>query len=204
MTGIRQVEVDAVHGAVGFQVQYAGPEGAEYTVGERPLEAQAPPEGGVQCGREDSNLHEFYLTRSLGETGPPGSLNLLEKKGSADVGKGPQTTLSGHGVPPPHSQIVGVEELRKAARALVLRVADGDDVSIEALREFAALTLRCELVQLAQRLQDAPPEFAVRRAMELASLVLTLSPKPQTAGARGAREAVARSRDTSEGKGPTR
>ncbi|MGB5193172.1 MAG: hypothetical protein WBN70_09350, partial [Polyangiales bacterium] len=156
------------------------------------------------CGREDSNLHEFYLTRSLGETGPPGSLNLLEKKGSADVGKGPQTTLSGHGVPPPHSQIVGVEELRKAARALVLRVADGGDVSIEALRELAALTLRCELVQLAQRLQDAPPEFAVRRAMELASLVLTLSPKPQTAGARGAREAVARSRDTSEGKGPTR
>jgi hypothetical protein len=99
---------------------------------------------------------------------------------------------------------VGVEELRKAARALVLRVADGDDVSIEVLREFAALTLRCELVQLAHRLQDAPPEFAVRRAMELASLVLTLSAKPQAAGAGGASEAAARNRDLSEGKGPTK
>ncbi len=33
MTGIRQVVVDAVHGAVEFQPQYAGPKGAEYTVG---------------------------------------------------------------------------------------------------------------------------------------------------------------------------
>ena len=156
------------------------------------------------CGREDSNLHECYLTRSLGETEPPGSLNLLEKKGSADVGKGPQTTLSGHGVPVDHSRIVGVGDLREAARALVLRVADGDDVPIEALRELAALTLQCELVQLAQRLQDAPPEFAVRRAMELASLVLTLSAKPQVAGAGGAPEAAARNRDLSEGKGPTK
>jgi hypothetical protein len=99
---------------------------------------------------------------------------LLEKEGSVDVGKGPQTTLSGHGVPADHSQIVGVEELRKAANALVLRVADGDDVSIDALHAFAALTLRCELVHLAQRLQEAPPEFAVRRAMELVRCVLTL------------------------------
>ena len=91
---------------------------------------------------------------------------------------------SGHGVPAAHSQIVGVEELRKAARALVLRVADGDEVPIEALRDFAALTLRCELVYLAQRLQDAPPEFAVRRAMELASFVLTLeTTKPAFEGA---------------------
>jgi len=177
---------------------------AEYTVGERPLEARTPPKGGVQCGREDSNLHGCYPTRSLGENEPSGSLNLLEKEGSADVGRGHQTTLSGHGVPADHSQIVGVEELRKAARALVLRVADGDDVSIEALREFATLTLRCELVQLAQRLQDAAPEFAVRRAMELASLVLTLSAKPQVAGAGGAPEAAAPNRDLSEGKGPTR
>ena len=56
----------------------------------------------------------------------------------------------------------------------MLRVADGDEVPIEVLRDFAALTLRCELVHLAQRLIDAPPEFAVRRAMELAGLVLTL------------------------------
>ena len=65
VTGIRRDGVDKVHGVVGFQAQYAGPEGAEYTVGERPLEARTPPGGGVQCGREDSNLHECYLTRSL-------------------------------------------------------------------------------------------------------------------------------------------
>jgi len=99
----------------------------------------------------------------LGETGSSQVLNLLEKEASADAGKRPQTTLSGHGVPAAHSPIVGVEELRKAARALVLRIADGDDVPIEALQDFVALTLQCELVQLAQRLQDAPPEFAVRR-----------------------------------------
>ena len=74
-----------------------------------------------------------------------------------------------------------MNELRKAARALVLQVADGDEVSIEALRDFASLTLGCELVQLAQRVQEAPPEFAVRRAMELASLVLTLGAKPRAA-----------------------
>ena len=72
-------------------------------------------------------------------------------------------------------------ELRKAARALVLQVADDAEVSIAALDDFAALTLRCELVHLAQRLEDAPPEFAVRRAMELAGLVLTLERKPRAA-----------------------
>ena len=37
VTGIRRAGVDAVHGAVGFQVQYGGPAGAEYTAGERPV-----------------------------------------------------------------------------------------------------------------------------------------------------------------------
>jgi len=131
------------------------------------------------CGREDSNLHGYYPTRSLADTEPSASLNLLEKEGSAEVGKGPRTTLSGHGVPGVHSQIVGVEELREAARAVVLRVADGGELPIEALRDFAALTLRCELVHLAQRLQVAPSEFAVRRAMELAGFVLILGVKPR-------------------------
>jgi hypothetical protein len=79
---------------------------------------------------------------------------------------------------------VGVGELREAAKALVLRVADGDEVPIEALRDFVALTLRCELVHLARQVLDARPEFAVRRAMELASLVLTLeTTKPASEGA---------------------
>jgi hypothetical protein len=108
---------------------------------------------------------------------------LLEKEGSGDVEERHEVTLSGHGVPGEHSPIVGVEELRKAARALVLRVADGGELSIEALRDFAALTLRCELVHLAQRLHEAPPEFAARRAMELASLVLTMGAKTRGADA---------------------
>jgi len=90
-------------------------------------------------------------------------LDLLEKEASADAGKGKQTSLSGHGVPGARSPIVGVEELRKAAKAVVLQVADGPEVSIAALHDFATLTLRCELVHLAQRLLDAPPEFAVCR-----------------------------------------
>jgi len=162
----------------------------------------------IGCGREDSNLHGCYLTRSLADTEPSQSLNLLEKEGSAGVGKGQQTTLSGHGVPADHSQIVGVGELREAARALVLRVADGGELPIEALRDFAALTLRCELVHLAQRLQDASPEFAVRRAMELASLVLTLGAKPGAAEdsshADVASDGSVGSADSPAGKGPTK
>lgn len=42
----------------------------------------------------------------------------------------------------------------------------------------ATLTLQCELVHLARRLLDAAPEFAPRRAMELAGLVLTMGAKP--------------------------
>ena len=137
----------------------------------------------TRCGREDSNLHGYYPTRSLADTEPSQSLNLLEKERSADAGKRLQTSLSGHGVPADHSQIVGVGELRKAARAVVLRVADGGELPIEALRDFAALTLRCELVHLAQRLQDASPEFVARRAMELASLVLTIGAETRGADA---------------------
>ena len=38
-----------------------------------------------QCGREDSNLHECYLTRSLAETGPSRSLNHLARPPGAFV-----------------------------------------------------------------------------------------------------------------------
>jgi hypothetical protein len=55
-----------------------------------------------------------------------------------------------------------------------VHVADGPEVSIAVLHHFATLTWRCELVHLGQRLLNAAPEFAVRRAMELAGLVLTL------------------------------
>jgi hypothetical protein len=127
----------------------------------------------IGCGREDSNLHEYYLTRSLGDQAAPQSLNLLEKEGSGDVEERHEATLSGHGVPAEQSPVIEMGELRKAARALVLQVADAGDVPMSELRGLATFTLRCELVYLAQQLLDAPPEFAVRRAMELAGLVLT-------------------------------
>jgi len=133
---------------------------------------------------------------------------LFEKEGSAGVVKGQQTTLSGHGVPVEQSPVVGVGELRKAARAVVLGVADDTEVSIAALHDFATLTLRCELVHLAQRLLAAPPEFAVRRAMELAGLVLTLGAKPGAAEdsshADVASDGTVGGADSAEGKGSSK
>jgi hypothetical protein len=40
------------------------------------------------------------------------------------------------------------------------------------LREFAELVLRSELVEASRQVLEGPPEFAVGRALELASLVL--------------------------------
>jgi hypothetical protein len=77
-----------------------------------------------------------------------------------------------------------------------------------ALHDFATLTLRCELVHLAQRLLDGPPEFAVRRAMELAGLVLTLGTKARaTEGSPGedqAGDGPMPGCDIAEGKGSTK
>jgi hypothetical protein len=98
---------------------------------------------------------------------------------------------------------VGVVELRNAARALVLQVADGGEVPIAALHDFATLTLRCELVHLAQRLHEAPREFAIRRAMDLASLVLTLVPGTRAVGADTSEESSTPSCDAAAGKGGT-
>ena len=43
---------------------------------------------------------------------------------------------------------------------------------MQVLREFADLVLHSELVAGARAVLDGPPEFALRRARELASLVL--------------------------------
>jgi hypothetical protein len=40
------------------------------------------------------------------------------------------------------------------------------------LREFAELVLRSELVEASRQVLEGPPEFALTRALELASLVL--------------------------------
>ena len=65
-------------------------------------------------------------------------------------------------------------EVREAARTLVRRVAEGGEIPTALLHRFANVVLRSELVEAAKRLLDSSPTFAVRRAMELASLVLTI------------------------------
>ncbi len=65
-------------------------------------------------------------------------------------------------------------DVRRAAAALLHRVADGGEIPIEVLRGFADLVLRSELVAGARAVLDGPSEFAVRRAVELASVVLAV------------------------------
>ena len=69
-----------------------------------------------------------------------------------------------------------MSDVRACARALVQRVAEGGEIPIASLRELADLTLRSELVAVSQQLLDGPPEFALRRAMELAGLILASMP----------------------------
>lgn len=52
------------------------------------------------------------------------------------------------------------------------RVAEGGEIPIASLRELGDLVLRSELVGLSHQLLEGPPEFAVRRSLELATLVL--------------------------------
>jgi hypothetical protein len=62
--------------------------------------------------------------------------------------------------------------VRKTASDLLHTVADGGEVSIAQVRDFANAVLASEPYRLANALLHASPEFAVRRALELAALVL--------------------------------
>jgi hypothetical protein len=65
-----------------------------------------------------------------------------------------------------------MSEVRACAKALVLRVAEGGEIPIASLRELADLVLRSEVLALSRKLLGGPPEFALRRAMELVGLIL--------------------------------
>ena len=65
-----------------------------------------------------------------------------------------------------------MSEVRACARALVQRVAEGGEIPIASLRELGDLVLRSELVAAGHQLVEGSPEFALRRAMELAGLLL--------------------------------
>jgi hypothetical protein len=65
-----------------------------------------------------------------------------------------------------------MSEVRACARVLVQRVAEGGEIPIASLRELGDLVLRSELVAVSRQLLDGSPEFALRRSMELAGLIL--------------------------------
>jgi len=67
-----------------------------------------------------------------------------------------------------------MSDVHRAAAALLHRVADGGEIPIEVLRGFTDLVLHSELVAGARAVLDGPPELAVRRAVELASVVLAV------------------------------
>ena len=64
--------------------------------------------------------------------------------------------------------------VKNLARDLLRAVADGGDVSISRIHDFARAVIEMPTFQVAQELlHDISPEFAVRKALELASMVLS-------------------------------
>ena len=64
-----------------------------------------------------------------------------------------------------------MSDVHRAASALLHRVADGGEIPVEVSHELAELVLRSELVAGSRQVLDGPPEVAVMRAVELASVV---------------------------------
>ena len=115
----------------------------------------------IGCGREDSNLHECYLTRSLADLAEE---KAHEFKGASRSGT-PENTLGR----PDFSPVV-----KNLARDLLRAVADGGDVPITHVHDLARAVIEAPAFQAARQiLQGGSPEFAVRKALELASMVLT-------------------------------
>ena len=81
-----------------------------------------------------------------------------------------------------------MSQVRACAKALVQRVAEGGEIPIASLRELADPVLRSELVTVSLQLLDGPPEFALRRAMELSGLILAVV----ASGGRDAEQEVAK------------
>ena len=78
-----------------------------------------------------------------------------------------------------------MENVHAAAAALLRRVADGGEIPVAMLRDFAELALRSELVAGARAVLDGPPDFALRRALELASVVLAVGVGAEREQAKG-------------------
>ena len=67
-------------------------------------------------------------------------------------------------------------------------VAEGGEIPIASLRKLGDLALRSELVTVSLQLLGGPPEFALRRAMELSGLILAVV----ASGGRDAEQEVAK------------
>jgi hypothetical protein len=120
--------------------------------------AQLP--GIKRCGREDSNLHEFYLTRSLAD--------LADQKANEFTGASRSGTPENTPGRPDFSPVV-----KNRARDLLRAVADGGDVSTARIHDFASAVIEAPPFRVAQEvLQGGSPEFAVRKALDLGSMVL--------------------------------
>ena len=64
--------------------------------------------------------------------------------------------------------------VKNRARDLLRAVAHGGDVSIARVHDFARAVIEMPTFQVAQELlHDVSPEFAVRKVLELASMVLS-------------------------------
>ena len=115
----------------------------------------------TRCGREDSNLHEFYLTRSLADVAEE---KAHEFKGASRSGTSQNTLERSHFSP----------VVKNRARDLLRAVAHGGDVSIARVHDFARAVIEMPTFQVAQELlHDVSPEFAVRKALEPALMVLS-------------------------------
>ena len=64
--------------------------------------------------------------------------------------------------------------VKNRARDLLRAVANGGEVSIARVHDFARAVIETQAFQVARGiLRDASPEFALRNALELASMVLS-------------------------------
>ena len=79
---------------------------------------------------------------------------------SGDVNESPQWTHCGRG-DRNQQGVVAISDVRRAAAALLRRVAEDNEIPIGVLREFAELVLRSELVEASRQVLEGPSSHRV-------------------------------------------
>ena len=140
----------------------------------RPHRAANRRRGAVSGGPSWTRTRSQWIKNAAHESERPGIFNDSEGDiGSREATKRPERTHFGHGVQH-ENPVKPMSDVHWAANGLLHRVAEGGEIPMSVLREFAELVLHSELVAGARAVLDGPPEFAVRRALELASVVLAV------------------------------